>query len=169
MIRTFFQLCTFAAKPQDLPASGRLLAACALASFVGHQAGNSVLSASDSTALISLTQTALPAAGLWLLLALYKKPQRWLQSATALLGASALTHLAALPVIVWFFGDAQRVEKFSAGVLSVAAFRIWFLAVTIAIIKETLEIPVGLALAISLALQLLFAIVLLVLFGNQLG
>ncbi len=168
-LRIAFNICLFKAKPQDLPASSGLVLACAILSFLGYQTGNALLSAFTGVTLISLTQTVLLGASLWLLLALCKKPQRWLQSAAALYGASAVTHFAALPVMLWISDGGRPPGTFSGAMFSIAVFRIWFFAVLVYILKETLEIPVGRALAIALGLQLVFALVLINLFGNSPG
>ncbi len=169
-IRIVFNLCRFAAKPQDLPTSTGFLVMCVLGSFAGYQLGNSLLTESATgVMLISLAQTALLGAGLWLLLMLYRRPQRWPQAATALYGACAVTHLAALPMILWASGGAQPLTRLSGPMWGIAAFRIWFFAIIVYILKETLEISVGLAAVIALVMQLLFAIALTSLFGAQLG
>jgi len=169
LIQQLIKICLFTAKPQDLTTSNRYLVMCAIASFISYQIGNAVLSNSAKVVFISMTQAILLGAGLWLLLQLFKKPQRWLQSATALYGTSAVTHLAALPVIVWVANTRDSLEQFSTPMWGFALFRIWFFAVMVYVLKETLEISIGLSLVIALVLQFVFALILVGLFGTQLA
>ena len=162
-------LCLFRVKPQDLPVSRNLTWATVGIAFAVYMIGNTYLSGNQNTFLLTTTQLAMLGGSLWLLLAMFRKPERWTQSASALYGASAITHLAALPLLASVSASDGPVEKMSGSMVGIAAFQIWFFAVVVFILKETLEITLGLAIVISFVLQLVFGIVLVSLFGNALA
>ncbi len=164
-LRWLLALCLFRAKPQDAPAAAAWLAAGVAVSWLGFAVGDALLSSAMNVVVLATAQTALLGGGWWVVLALSKKGTRWLQSATALFGACALTHVFAVPVIEWISRSAQPLELLSAGVLLLAV-RLWFFAIIVHIMKDTLEISTGRAIVTALALHLFIGLALLSVFIN---
>ncbi len=163
LVQTLLKICVFRAKPHDLPPSHRLLTILAIVTFIGYYTGNSLLpKGSDPTHAIwiALSQTVSLGGGLWMVLIFYRKKPRWLQSATALYGASAITTWVALPILLSIAGDQQSLQEFPMLIWLLTALRIWFFAISIFILKETIEVSTGVAIIISIALQLFFAVLL---------
>ncbi|WP_424946257.1 hypothetical protein [Candidatus Spongiihabitans sp.] len=166
-VRTLIQICLFKAKPQDLGASVNLLIV-AIAATLGLFIARNARLLEDDVLLISLVQAALPGLGLKLLLTLFSKSERWLQSATALYGCSALLLLIIIPFILMSDGGALSQGNFSLTQIPIIASSLWYFMVIIFIFRETLEISRVLAFFIALVLELSFATILLKLFGDQL-
>ncbi len=167
-IRTLIQICLFKAKPQDLTASNNLLIQTIIATLGLFILRNSQLIENANIFLISLVQVVLLGLGLKIFLALFSKPERWLQSATALYGCSALILLTIIPFIMMSDGADFAQGNLSIAKIIIIASSFWYFTIIIFIFRETLEISIILAFFISLVLELAFAIVLLKLFGGQL-
>ncbi|WP_423906998.1 hypothetical protein [Candidatus Spongiihabitans sp.] len=165
--RTLIQICLFKAKPQDLEASVNLLILAIAATLGLFMVRNNHL-IKDNILFISLVQAGLPGLGLKLLLVLFSKPERWLQSATALYGCSALLLLIIIPFIMMSDGSELSQGNLSLTKIPIIASSLWYFTVIIFIFRETLEISRVLAFFITLVLELSFATILLKLFGDQL-
>ena len=112
----------------------------------------------------SFAQAALLGAGLWILLALFSKRERWVQSATALFGSASLVLLVVLPFLM--ASPDIDMESVTLTTLVIVISSFWYFAVIVFIIRESLEVSVSMALVVSLVLELSFTIILLKLFGN---
>ena len=165
-IRTLIQICLFKAKPQDLDTSVNLLVMTVVATLGLFMVRNNYFMASKDILAISLTQVGLLGLGLRILLALFSKSSRWLQSATALYGCSALI-LFAVILFVLLFNTSLASGNLLLIQLAIIASGLWYFAILVFIIRETLEIGVVLAFFMALAVELFFAIILLILFGEQ--
>ncbi len=121
-----------------------------------------------STLAISLVQVGLLGLGLRLLLMLFAKSTRWLQSATALYGCSALILLLIIPFIMLFNGNDSSAGNLLLMQAVIIASGLWYFVIIVFIIRETLEVSGILAFFITLALELSFAVILLQLFSEQL-
>lgn len=165
IIQTLIQICLFRAKPQDLSAPVNLLVVAIIATLGLFMVRNNLLMVSTGNLAISLAQVGLLGLGLRILLALFAKSDRWLQSATALYGCCALILLATIPFIMLFGGHSGGLLLAQVAVIVAG---LWYFAVIVFIISETLEISGVLAFFIALALELSFTIILLILFGGQL-
>lgn len=151
LVRLFLAICLYQKGPQDVPASAALFYLMVLAYFaigavvLGMQAGWVI---GISQAVVELV---LVLGFVWGLLALLRKPARFQQTATALLGSDTLISAAALPLL------------FSVKVAPQAAFpyvlliglMLWSMAVTGHILRHALSKP----LAFGIGLAVLYFLV----------
>ena len=161
-IRALIHICLFRAGPQDLPASGQLLIFTMVSAFILLMARIAPLSGASGPFLISLTQIGLLALGLRILLSVFSRRERWLQSASAMFGCSSILMLAVAPI-------RMITESLLAGAGNpvLVIMNIWNFAVIVFILRETLGIRWLLAFLITFALELLSALVLWQMLGGQ--
>ena len=160
-IQTLIQICLFRARPQDLPASRRILIFTIVAAFVLSVIRISQVSEGISPIMISLIQIGLLALGLRILLILFSKRERWLQSATGVFGCSSVLMLAATPILMITESSVSGLAN-----LILVAMNVWSFAVIVFILRETLEIRLLLAFLLTFALEVISAIVMLQMFGG---
>ncbi len=163
-IRTLIHICLFRARPQDLPACGRTLTFTILAAFVFSVMRITPFSEGGAAVMVSLAQIGLLALGLKILLSLFSRHERWLQSATAVFGCSALLTLAAILMRI-------ITESFVSGAVNpiLAAINIWSFAVIVFILRETLEVRLLLAFLITFTLEVLSVLILQQILGGQIS
>lgn len=157
------KICFFKAKPQDLPA-GRQWMIISTALIIGATILASLSKeSSNQIVMFALTQVALYALIIWIILKLKGVQSRWLQTITALFGTSFLLQLIAIP----FSGDINTIDsgtiKISNALLVIFIISIWNLFIVAFILKQALENSFFAALvlaffaqAISLTLALSF-------------
>ena len=167
-VLSLLQVCLFRKKPQDLPASKTLLIYAASSAFIIFFFRNTLLSGGGNSFPIALVQVTLLGISLKALLILFSKHDRWLQSATALFGCSALLVVAVIPFLVAAGSGDFANEGLSAAKLVVMFASIWYFAIIIFILRETLEVSLVLGFVIALVLELLLASVILQMFGDSL-
>lgn len=140
LLTLFLNLCLLRAKPQDLPASGRLMGAALAAYFLAgwmialtqQPAGPAVLAAlADSAVLALLTHTVL---------LLRKHPERLAQTLSALAGTGAVIQLIAWPLLA---------------TPALLALLVWNLAINAHILRHALEVRLGPAILISVGFLLM--------------
>lgn len=160
---TLLKICFFKAKPQDLPA-GRQWMIISTVLIVGATVLASISKeSSNQIVLFALTQVALYALIIWIILKLKGMQSRWMQTITALFGTSFLLQLIAIPLS----GDINTIEsgtiKISNELLVIFAISIWNLFIVAFILKQALEnsffaslVLAFFAQAISLTLALSF-------------
>jgi len=163
-------ICRFSASPKDLPAAFSVLAKTIVITLVLFIVRNSYLIGSDKALIISVTQILLIGFGLIILLILFNKTERWLQSATALYGCSALVQVIILPALLMSspedISSHSQVLHFPKVVIVIAS--IWYFAIIVSILKETLEIKTVLAIVIAIVMELSFTVILLNVFSGSL-
>lgn len=99
LIRFFFLLCLLRNRPQDLPASQALLMVVAAVNIViGTIVVTPALGSPFTALLASLLDTAMLLGFVWLLLRFRDHPGRFLQTATAAVGVSAVIAILSLPL-----------------------------------------------------------------------
>lgn len=168
-IQPFINLLLFRAGPQDMPASQSTLKLVLISCFIADMLG-AVKSVDMSLSVLVLTAIKVILLGgfIYILLNLFKKPERWLQTLSAVYGAQTLIHLASLP----FMHKIQLLENgqliISDKMLIVAALQMWLFVVIASILKGALEIKMARALIINLVLNVLLVFV-LVLFSQTFG
>lgn len=156
LIRFFFELCLLRRAPQDLPASTALLwtvlvAELAIGLVVGLAAGLSLG--------VSLVQDTLEA-GL-MLGALYgglyftRHLGRFVQTATALLGTSALISLAALVPLSLNPTGSEETDAAALGAVLLLGLMAWSVVVAGHILRHTFGISLAQGAAIAVAFQIL--------------
>ena len=166
-IRTLIQICLFKAKPQDLDTAANLLVMAVVATLGLFMVRNNYLMLNTNVVMISVVQVGLLGLGLRILLALFSKSSRWLQSGTALYGCCALILLATMLCIMLFTVSGSLLGTLLLVQMVIIASGLWYFAILVFIIRETLEISTVLAFFMALAVELFFAIILLILFGEQ--
>ena len=153
--RFFVELCLLRRGPQDLPASSTLLGLILAINLV---ASLLVGLAADLSAPIALGQglaDALLTLGLLhLALRLTRHPARFVQLATALLGAGALLSLVAVAPLMLLSGAESRGETSLAG-LPLLVLLFWSLLVTGHILRHGLDLRLGQGVLIAVAYNLL--------------
>lgn len=150
LLRACLDIALMRSGPQALPASGLLLAAC-LALYATTYLMVVATTGLELRVLAAqaLASVLLDVVGLWLVLAVARRPERWLQSLTALFGAGIILNLALLPVALLVAAGGPRFEL--AGALAGSLVMGWGLAVLAHILRHALELAWGLALAIAAA------------------
>jgi hypothetical protein len=152
IIHFFVDLCVLRRKPQDLPASPVLLG-LVLAAGLG---GGLLLATSAGAPLLQgLGQTALDyllmLAALHLGLRLLDKKPRFMQSATALVGAETLIGLVALlPVALAGPSPEQSPQLILAGLLFLALV-VWSVLVTGHILRHAFDLTLAQGIAVAIA------------------
>ena len=163
----FIDLCLLRAKPQQLPAStvlfwlflfAELLAGTLLISRSRPSLPSALLEAlADELLLVGLLYLVLQARGL---------TARFLQSATALLGVSALLSLLALPLLVLnVSGNGESLPAVLAA-LALLALIVWNLVVYGHILRHALGVTLALGIALALAVSSISYVVLIQLFPS---
>lgn len=142
LIRAFFDITLRRRGPEDLPASGFLLGlvlGCyALVSGLGVAVY--ARSVADFSAQLAL-DLALFFGFFVLLLALYRRTGRLLQTLTALLGTGAMLSAIALPLLLWLRTEDPETPGAGVPALGMYLLVLWSLMVTGHILHRALEIP----------------------------
>lgn len=149
LVRHFYQLLTMQRAPQDFPASGFLLAlvvaAYTVAGFLAHLA----MAGEWLYALLrSILGVSLVLAGSGLLLTMFGRTSRWLQTAIALVGGEAFIGFASLPFV---FVVTQGISNIFLE-LSLLMFLVWQIAFVGNVWRHALQtnMLVGILLAVGL-------------------
>jgi hypothetical protein len=151
-------------KPQDLPSSRQFLVLCIAAGFITFFIGYRILFPSINPLAFSAAQTFLMGVTWITLLTYNRKISRWHQSASAMYGCSAITNLVSLPIYAHALqsGITASDGTLEAGALFLLLPRIWELAISALIIRETIEIrtgkSIGIAILISFAIEITLSI-----------
>ena len=167
LLSVLFQICLFRAKPQDLPASRDFLIYSIAGAALVFVLRNNLLSGGGSIFAIAFVQLTLLGIALKLLLAVFSKSERWLQSATALFGSSAVIVAIVIPFLVGNGSDGLTDSTLNFVKIVVLVTSIWYFAVIVFILKETLEIRLMLAIILAVLLEIALATVLLQIFGDR--
>lgn len=167
LILTFFRMCLFRVRPQDLPMSRNLLLYTAAAASICFILRNLTLSNEASLVGMALAQILILGAMLYVLLRLFSKPERWIQSATALYGCSAVIVAIAIPFLGAGGSEALSAETMNLTTAVILLTSIWYFCVIVFILKETLEIKLVLAIVISVVLEITLASLIVQIFGDH--
>lgn len=142
LFNSFMEICRFRLAPQDLPASGGFLGITIVISalislllnWINLSFQHAVLAVlANITVVIIITQ---------LILRLYNKPMRIIQTLTAQFGAGIVISVIATPVIVMMaYATKHDVDLTAAVVLWLGLF-IWEIAVTAHILRHALSTTV---------------------------
>ena len=165
-VQILVQISLFRASPKDVPASSQFLVYSAAAAFIIFLVRNSLLNDAGSSAGIALVQVVLLALFLRILVGLFSKPERWLQSATALLGCSAVIVGLIIPLLL-VAGEGFHSPGITAVKLGVVVTSVWYFAMMVYVVRETLEVSLAVGFIITLLYELSMASVLFRLFGDR--
>ena len=149
LVHPFVRICLLRMKPQDLPASGTLLA-LALAAHVVVGTVVAAVNLELSLALAAgIVDTALMCGLTTGLLMLRTLRERTVQTLTALAGAGSVIGVLAYPVSLWLH-EAHQSDTLSLGhsVLLIAVLA-WSLTVSAHILRHALSAPFAIGLLIS--------------------
>ena len=166
-IRIIAKMALFAEKPQNLPASYHLVFYSAVG-LLFATAYLGTLGQHSENFKIATVQIVVYAATVWVFLRLSGHAARWKQTITALFGTACLIRaLSHIPVaLVWSNVENDPTAHFWVGI-TVIPFGIWSLAVSVLIMKESLEISVLKAFAISFAIALLTSFIVIFLLSSE--
>jgi len=151
LIHPFVQICLLRLKPQDLPASGTLLALVLVTHTLVGMAVAAVNLRFGQAVAAGVIDTALMCALTTGLLMLRTLRERTVQTLTALAGAGTVIGFLAYPVSLWLHGAHEANESSPAlGVLLLAVLG-WSLTVSAHILRHALSAPFYVGLLISVA------------------
>jgi hypothetical protein len=160
-LKVFLDIVLWRRGPQDLPVSP-LLFALAAAAYVAVSAVQLALLHEPAAAwfVFCVLDPALLAAGTWLLLRLFRRPERFLQAATAVLGTGALLGMALFLPVQWLLGALEvSAESWLAGAAALALVVVFSL-VTGRILKLATDTNLFTGVALSLTYFLLINLLL---------
>ena len=159
ILKIIFDICLLRGRPQDLPASRNLLGLIALAAVVTSYARvMRVDGASFSGLILSIFQVAIFGAVVWVVLKVRDRPERWLQSMTALYAVNTLFGLMILPVLPQLVEAAKHaIEAFQQGtaapigweLLFASAADVWYLLIMAQVLRQAAEWSFGLSVFVS--------------------
>ena len=142
LVRAMIEIALHRRGPEDLPASAFLFQLVLLAYIVVGVLSSAFYSSDP----LDLARQAALDLGLffaffWSVLGIYRKPERRLQTFTALLGTGSLLTAFAIPLYFWrhVTGGEQSTALLPA--LGIFALLLWSLSVTGHILHHALEIP----------------------------
>lgn len=145
-------LCLLRRGPEDLPYSPALLAALLIASVVLEGLFDIYRGVQPLMMPVALIGTLATLGALFLVLRGRRKPERFMQTALALVTTSLLFELIALPlslVVMPFAQAAAHATKPTAptqaqalALLAMFVFAIWQVCISVSILRRALEIPV---------------------------
>lgn len=166
-ITVIAKLILFVEKPQNLPASYRLVFYSAVGLLFATAYLGSLGQPADNFKIASV-EIIVDAAIVWVFLQLAGRAARWKQTITALFGTTCLIRiLSHIPVeLVWANVENDPANHFWVGV-AVMPFGIWNLAISVLIMKESLEISVLRAFFISFGIALLTSIIVIFILGIE--
>ena len=144
LLKVFFDILRQRAGPEDLPTAPQL-PWIALAVLVGLQAGlGAWLLPQDPSILPQALASGLASlAWLALLLRLYGKPERFAQTATAVLGIACLFAPISIPVMTQVRPDAAGMITFSPLVLLAFALSLYLIYINGRILRAAIERPLA--------------------------
>ena len=179
MLRSFFYLCLFRERPENLPASETLLLGVA-AFYVFVQVISQPLSDLPTKLLIFCANALLLGAVWFFILQLRGLTARWKQTATAMFGSLALTNLLAWPFTSDATESVRAVQSamsdpavvgdsppglFMGSVLAITAIFVWQLSVQASILRHAIKIHLAFCFMIVMGYTLIISVVLSGLLG----
>ena len=166
-LRIVVMMVLFKEKPQNLEASYRLVFYSAVALLFA----SSYLATLGEYAQhfkLATVQIIVSAAAVWVILLLARKATRWRQTITAIFGTTCLIRaISHIPIqLVWTSSAGDPAGATWAAMIAMP-FGLWSLAVTVLIIKESLEISIFKGFMISFGLALFTSFVVLFIVGFE--
>lgn len=166
LLKVFLDLCLFQAKPQDLRFSYGLAIGTGLASLVSYvlvlQAIESTifkfLGKSVSVVFLATAETLVFAGTVWVVFRLRMKTERFVQSISAVFGATTAAQLLMWPVSGWL-QKTQGTPEAQMPNLILLGIRIWLLVLLVSIFKESLEVKTGAAFLITVGCWVVAALI----------
>ncbi|MGH8145188.1 MAG: hypothetical protein ACREPY_02555 [Rhodanobacteraceae bacterium] len=145
-------LCLFRRGPEDLPYSPALLIALLIASVVIEGLFDAYRGVQPLLMPVALAGTLATLGVLFLVLRGRRKPERFMQTALALVTTSLLFELIVLPLSLLVMPFAQAAahatnppnptQAQALALLAMFAFAIWQICISVNILRRALEIPI---------------------------
>ena len=155
LIRFFAELCLLRRAPQDLPASTTLLGAVLAADLLVGAAVGLAVDLPTATALAEgVVDVVFTLGVLYLALRLLDRLPRFLQPATALLGAGALIGLVAFVPLSLLPSGQPSQQSALAGLLFLALI-VWSILVTGHILRHSLDLRLSQGVVVAIVYNLL--------------
>ncbi len=167
LVRLFVQIALLRKGPQDLPASARLLAVAAAGFFIINLLVSAVLPPIPGPWLYQLVFDVLfTFAWYALLLRVVHRPERFLQTTTAIFGYQAV--LAPLWIAtVWLWRQFADDDTLSAATLLLAlAVLVWNVAANVRVIKAALEWGMAASVALVILQNITEQVLIIYLFSH---
>lgn len=165
-LKILVDLCLFQAKPQDFPYSQNWMLATAavlsLGIFISYPAQQQT---SLIVALISIVHVAAYGFAIWGALRLRLKPERFIQTITAIFGTAALLQLVTWPFVNWLM-KVQGTPDAQSPLLIIFILGIWTFAVAVNINRHAMDVGAGQSVLITLGVQIFTASIVFLLFGT---
>jgi len=151
LIRFFIDLCLLRAKPQDLPTSQALFGlVVAVNVVIGGGAAAGALGGPLQGFLGGVLDTAILALYLWLLLGFRNHRERFLQTATAALGVSAMVSAVSLPLQWALPADPEAITAVSeAASLLFLVLVVWLQVALGHVLRHALSVSLLLGVGLS--------------------
>jgi hypothetical protein len=166
LARLYFAIAIWRRGPQDLPAVGILLPLTIAAYVLLSCAVGALLPSLHPGWLLQVAADALfVALWYWLLLAIARRRDRYLQTATALFGLQTILAAPSMTMI-WLMQRADQQASLRAPVYFAAlALALWTLVAIAHILRAALERPLALCLVLALLQMLVEELLFLRIFG----
>jgi hypothetical protein len=160
-LKVFLDIVLWRRGPQDLPASPLLLA-LVTAAYVAVSAVQLLMlhEAGPTWFVFVVVDPVLLICGTWLLLRLFQHPERFLQTATAVLGTGALLGLAVYLPLQWILDAAGATPESTLAGIAALALVVMFALVTGRILQLAMDASLFTGVAISLTYFLLINLLL---------
>ena len=141
LLKPFLDICLLRLAPQELPASGLLLAVALLAhTITGILISIVQLNAANAVAA-GITDTLLLCALTFVLLSAHRLGARLTQTLTALAGSGAIIGLIALPVTGWFYQAHAGTGSGGLPALILLVLIAWSITVVGHVLRHALSAP----------------------------
>lgn len=166
LLRLFVGIVLLRGKPQDLPASPTLTYASALAAVLANYVVDWTHPDVAMRLLFALAQAGLFGLAIRIALRLRGLPERWNQAMTALYVSGSLIQIIGWPAYAWLEQTKNTPTDALQPLFLILVLGIWFLMVMAHVLRHALEVSFAMAALVSLACQMVTAVVLLTLFAT---
>jgi len=153
LVFRFLQIALLRANPQDLPAQAVVFWISVALALIGSLAGLSIAYSWGDALIRCVAALVVPAAFFYGVLTLKKMQSRFLQSFSALCGASAIVYFIALPFMPMFISATADTQAGKMIIFFVLMLDIWTVLITAHVIRHTFD--VGFASGVSMAIALM--------------
>lgn len=160
IILRYFDLCRLKVGPADMPVSNILLQVSLLAYFLLGIGISRIDSAWNISIMTSLADTLFMIIFIKLLLYIKGMQARYLQTLTALAGASIILNIIGFPLMLWLNQTDKLQQGTSIAMLFLVALMFWSLMVIAHIFRHALDIKAGVAAMLAVGYTILSLIVL---------
>ena len=150
LTRPFVDLCFLRIGPQNLPASGLLLAIALVAHLLAEWIGFSVLMPGENAFLAALAATVILAFLTFSILAAQRRQSRLLQTLTAMAGAITVIDLIGIPLATWWRSVDDGSGAVQLPLLLLLVLTVWSVAIQGHILRHALSIPLAMGVMIAM-------------------